>query len=275
MNKKELLRAAKTLGITSVSAKNNEDEIREAINAKLGNPAPDADLSGEQRAEITDSYAAIVNEAGPESVASEGAVMPTLRDIPNLSPNGKWQGKRARIRRTKTGHQDMGGALMRWNGWPTIIPLDVVVDIAWPIFIALKAAVGLNLEVTQEADPTNKARIHNIMKESRYDKYPHQYMGVTPGTENLPESAWEYTLDQYVDGFPGYTVRMWRQLSVLWEITDVESGIKPGMGHEAEIITRKNSIHSKLNLPFTDDKAMLLRIRNERRSDIGMEAKAA
>ncbi len=274
----ELLKAAKTLGTTSVNKNTNKDDLLAAINNVLGNPtgAGKSELNAEQQAEITESFAAVVNKAGPESVATKsGPVKAGARDIPNLSPNGQWQGKRARIKRTVTGHQDIGGALFRWNGWPTLIPLDREVDVAWPIWEILKGTVGVRVEVEQVEDPRDKGKINNIINQSKYNKYPYQFMGVTPGTEHLPESAWEYTLDQYVEGFEGFTARMWRQLCALWEMNDKDSGIKPGMGPEAEVEARRNAVHYLLNLPQTDDRDVRAAVRNEKRADIGMEAKAA
>jgi len=273
--KQDLLKAAKTLGIDNVSNADGMNVIRAAINAKLGQPdLPNHDQ--EQQDEITDSYAAVINKHGEEAIArTTGAVLATRTNIPNLSPDGVWQGKRARIRRVKTGHNDMGGAIFKWNGWPAIIPLDQEVDIAWPIFGIIQACKGMRMEIAQEEDQRDKGRVQNIRNISYYDKYPYQFLGVTPGTEDLPESAWEYTLDQYVEGFPGYSVRMWRQLCVVWELSDEQCKIMAGIDPVQESKVRANAIHYHLNLPQTEDVALRKRVRNEKRQDIGMSTKAA
>lgn len=276
MNKTELLECAQKLGIREVNKANRIDEIRSAINAKLGNPDIPG-LNEEQQDEVTDSYAAVVVQAGDGAIAGPtGAVHATAKNIPNLSPSGVWHGKRARLRRIKTGNNDMAGAIFNWNGWPCIIPIDAAyVDVAWPIYEIIRGCIGMRLSIRQEQDPRTPSRVSNILERTDYDKYPFEFMGVTPGTEQLPESAWEYTLDRYVEDFNGYTVRMWRQLCVLWEIPDEHCKIMAGMLPEDESAARRNAIHYHLNLPQGVDRQMRERVRDEKRADIGMTAKAA
>ena len=273
ITKRELLAAARTLRIKGVNTNTPNDEIQAKINAVLGSP----DLGDDdQRKQTAEAVSVAVAKHGEEALATEtGAVLATVRDIPNLSPTGQWHGKRAKIKRVKTGHNDMGGAVFMWNGWPCIIPIDKAVDIAWPIFEIIQGCTGMEMEITQEEDPKDRARVQNKKNITYYDKYPYQFMGVTPGTENLPESPWEYTLDMYVEDFPDYTVRMWRQLCILWEINDTEANIVPGAGPEKEIQVRRNAIHYALNLPMGVEMEMRHRIRDEKRGDIGLEAKAA
>ncbi len=268
--KQRNLTAARMLGIKGLTKDSTEDEIRQAISVVLGEP----DLGNDdQNAEKTDSYTAVIAKHGEEAIASAtGAVKTSAQNIPNLSPTGVWNGKRARIRRVKTGHNDMGGAIFNWNGWPTIIPIDLDVDIAWPIYEIIQQCTGMEMEITQEEDPKNKARVRNVKNITYFDKYPYQFKGVTPGTEHLPESPWEYTLDMYAQDFPDFTVRMWRQLCILWEITDEQAKIKPGVGPEKEIETRRNAVHYLLNLPQGVEGAVRQRVRDEKRSDIGMKA---
>jgi len=277
-NMKELLKAAKILGIRGVNNQTPEDEVRRKVNEKLGNPETGiAGFDGQAEVDArTDAFAATVVKHGEEAIASQtGAVTARANNIPNLSPTGQWEGKRARIRRVKTGHNDMNGAIFNWNGWPCIVPIDEDVDIAWPILGIIQQCTGMQMEITQDEDPRDAARVHNTKHITYYDKYPFQYKGVTPGTEHLPESPWEYTLDMYVEEFPKYTVRMWRQLCVLWEISDKQAGVVPGIGPEEEMKLRNNAIHFALNIPQGADRPMRFRVRNEKRGDIGMEAKAA
>ena len=272
------LSAARILGIKGLSLENSLKELHSAINAKLGNPdSGDDDLDKE----ITDSHAATIVEHGVEAIASAtGPVVASVRDIPNLAPSGQWEGKRAHLKRTKTGHNDMSGAIFNWNGYPCIIPIDIWVDIPWPILNIIKNCRGMDMDIRQEDDPRDKSKVRNVKEETFFDKYPFQFEGVTPGTEHLPESPWEYTLNMYVEDFPGYTVRMWRQLCILWEISDVEAKISAGISPKAEIETRRNAIHFKLSLPLAqseDDKEgvpveLRQKIRNEKRLDIGMGA---
>jgi len=169
----------------------------------------------------------------------------------------------------------MSGAIFNWNGYPCIIPIDTVVDIPWPIFEIIKNCVGMEMEIRQEDDPHDKGKVRNIKEIEYFDKYPFQFMGVTPGTEDLPESPWEYTLDAYVEDFPGFSVRMWRQLCILWEINDKQAKIVPGVEPDEEIRTRRNAIHYLLNLPQGAEAGMRRRVRNEKRVDIGLPAMAA
>jgi len=273
--KQELLQTCKILGVEGVNSKTTNDELRTAINAKLGNP--DLDVNDQDaNNEKTESYAAVIAKAGPESVASAtGPVVSEAHNIPNLAPTGIWEGRRAKMRRVKTGHNDMNGALFNWNGYPCIIPLDSVVDVPWPIYEIIKNCVGMEMEIRQEDDPKDRSRVVNVKDITYFDKYPFQYMGVTPGTEDLPESPWEYTLDMYVEGFKGYSVRMWRQLCILWEINDAQANIKPGISPEQEIETRRNAIHFQLNLPMNAEPIIRRQVRNEKRVDIGLPAMAA
>jgi hypothetical protein len=273
--KQELLDTAVMLGIKGVTTKTPLAELRSMINAKLGNPDLGTDDQDGKDAK-TDSYAAVISKAGPESVAkATGAVTAKPHNIPNLAPTGIWEGKRAKVRRVKTGHNDMNGAIFNWNGYPCIIPIDVDVDIPWPIFGIMQQCVGMEMEIRQEDDPRDKGKVRNIKNITYYDKYPYQYKGVTPGTEDLPESPWEYTLDQYVDDFPGFTVRMWRQLCILWEISDAQAKIVPGVSPEEEMETRRNAVHYLLNLPQDADADLRQKVRDEKRSDIGLEERAA
>jgi len=269
MTKQQLLQIAKTLGLTSVDRTMKVDDIRTAVNAKLGI----VDSADDQQNQKAESLSRVVLQHGKEAIATEsGAVTAQPRNIPNLSPSGQWEGKRARIRRVKTGHNDMGGAIFNWNGWPTIIPIDQTVDVAWPIFGIIQNTVGMKMNIRQE---TVGDKVNNVKDITHYDKYPFQFLGVTPGTEDLPESAWEYTLDAYVGDFKDFSVRMWRQLCVLWEINDAQANIKPGTDPDEESIARSNAIHYHLNLPQGVDLETRQRVRNEKRQDIGMEAKAA
>jgi len=273
--KQDLLKTAKVLGIEGVNTKSTIDELRAAINVKLGNPDLGAD-DQEAKDERTDSYAATIAKAGPESVASEtGAVKAKVNNIPNLAPTGIWEGRRAKVRRVKTGHNDMSGAIFNWNGYPCIVPIDMDVDIPWPIFEIIKNCVGMEMEIRQEDDPRDRGKVRNIKEITYFDKYPFQFKGVTPGTEVLPESPWEYTLDMYVEDFKDYSVRMWRQLCILWEINDAQAKIVPGVSPEEEATTRRNAIHYQLNLPMDASIAIRKQIRNEKRVDIGLPAMAA
>lgn len=264
----ELLKTAKTLGISSVGTSSSKEELRAAIQAVLGEPDSAADQASNDQ--VTDSIANVVAKHGEEAIATAtGAVLAGANSIPNLSPNGKWEGKRARVLRTTTGQNDMGGAIFNWNGWITIIPIDTPVDVAWPIYEILKETVGVKVRVTQEQDGE---KIKNVMHKTEYRKYPFQFMGVTPGTENLPEHAWEYTLDQYVEGFKDFTVQMWRQLCVLWELTDSGIGLGPGVSPTEEVKIRENAIHAHLNLPYGVPRETREVIRDQKRVNIGMKA---
>lgn len=282
MKRQDLLKAAKTLGV-AIENTMTADDLRAAINAKLGVPTDfqqDDDAkqpeTTERQDRVTDSMAAVVNQAGPDAIATAtGPVLAESNSIPNLTPNGRWEGKRAKVIRTRTGHMDMGGAIYRWNGWPTIIPINEEVDVAWPIYEIMKNTIGTNVSVRQKIDPDKPARVENIIERSQYQKYPFSFLGVTPGTEHLPESPWEYTLDVYVEDFPGFTVRMWRQMCVMWEMSDRECGVEAGMNPDEEITVRRNAIHYKLNLPMTEDRELRARVRNQKRAEIGMTAKAA
>ncbi len=269
MNKEQLLEIAYRLGIRDLVMEDSNAKISAAINEVLGKPIIEED-------EIPESIAHSILSSGPDAVAKAGAQPNTnTKNIPNLTPTGIWHGKRCRLRRPKTGTNDMAGAIFNWNGFICIIPIDVEVDVAWPIFEAIKLCNGMKMKIRQEEDPRNPARVNNVKEIDYYRKYPYEVIGITPGTEDLPESPWEYVLDQYVDNFPGFTVRMWRQLCVQWEISDNEAGVMPGMKPKQEVEARRNAVHFNRNLPVTTDLQMRMRVRNEKRADIHMRPKAA
>src|SRR3990172_9072330 len=110
--KQEYLAAAKVLGLKGLSMNSNLDELRSAVNAVLGLPdLTPTDQSNQQ----TDQVATIIAKHGHEAIARPtGPVVAPFGNIPNLAPTGIWEGKRARIRRVKTGHNDMGGAPFNW-----------------------------------------------------------------------------------------------------------------------------------------------------------------
>jgi len=257
---------------TEAELQSEIDRVLGEPNIQIGSDEENAQANANQQGAVATALA----KHGEQAVAkSTGAVLANSGNIPNLSPTGIWQGKRARLKRTPTGNNDMGGAIFGWNGYPTIIPLNQTVDIAWPIFIVIQNCVGMDMEITSEEEQKNKTRIIKKTNITYVDKYPIQYMGVTPGTEQLPESPWEYTLDMYVDDFAGYSVRMWRQLCILWEISDAQAEVKPGISPDKEAEQRSNSIHFKLNLPKDAERIVRERVRDQKRSDISMEAKAA
>lgn len=276
----KLLETARLLGCKGVDKNTKKADLEAAIAETLGISTDSTafPMTDEQVSKRIESDADLITKHGEGAIAKPtGAVkvVPGTESIPNLSPTGIWQGKRARIRRIKTGNNDIGGAIFRWNGYPLIIPIGVEVDIPWPFLNIIEDAVGMTLTIDQEDDPNNKARVINKQTKEFYQKYPIEMRGVTPGTENLPESPWEYTLDQYAAGFEGFTTRMWRQLCILWEISDADAGVKPGMDPEQEDQARSNAIHFKLNLAKTDDPRVRDQVRNAKRSDIGMASKAA
>lgn len=266
MNKEQLLECAYRLGIRGLTTENTNGMIMSKIAEVLGKPAIQED--GE---EVSESLLNTIITAGPDTVAKEsGPVLHRAQNIPNLTPTGVWHGKRARIKRPKTGTNDMNGAIFNWNGLICIIPIDVEVDIAWPIYEAIQLCNGMRMKIRQEEDPRDAAKVQNIKEIEYYRKYPYEFIGVTPGTEKLPESPWEYTLDMYVDHFPGFTIRMWRQLCILWEITNEVAGVRPGMKPRDEIRQRREAIHFDRNLPLSEDIALRMRVRNEKRADIHM-----
>jgi len=281
ITKRELLATARVLGIKSVNSNSTLPELRKAVNEKLGVPDlgthdDDPTVSQDLKDKRTDSYAALISASKDVEVATDFvASPPETLDIPNLAPTGRWGSRRARLKRTKTGHNDMSGAIFNWNGYICIIPLDVVVDVPWPILNIIRNCMGMNMEIRQEDDPRDKGKVMNIKEIQYYEKYPIQYMGITPGTEVLPASPWEYTLNEYVNGFENFTVRMWRQLCILWEISDSEAKIKPGVGPKDECITRCNAVHYRLNLPLEASADLRERIRGERWVDMGLTEKAA
>jgi hypothetical protein len=171
-DRNKLYAAATKLGCENINQRSTADELREAIAEKLGVVDAEGSLpAGEARdlhvMRTTDSYAQQIADDNLSVAGPTGAVVGGRDDIPNLTPNGKWQGKRARVVRVQTGNADMAGAIFRWNGWPTLIPISRECDVAWPIFEIMRNAVGVRGEVRQEFDPNRPGVVKNRLETTK------------------------------------------------------------------------------------------------------------
>ncbi len=113
---------------------------------------------------------------------------------PELKNIDSWGGKRMMVRVYKpSADADSPQEYFQvtWEGQKRYFAYNINVDLAWPHFQALKNAEKTRLD--QEELKDNKGiltGIKNVWTPS--PRYHFNVVGVTPGTENLPESTLEY-----------------------------------------------------------------------------------
>lgn len=119
----------------------------------------------------------------------------TVGRIPNLGPSGKWEG---RMRRVKILNPDKNSekktVSLAWEGRPWDVLYDTVVDMPWPYWCQLKDAVHRDESSVDVVDwvKDKKGRLSKIVTPVEYPVHNYQDMGDVPGTEDLPESYFDF-----------------------------------------------------------------------------------
>lgn len=119
--------------------------------------------------------------------------------IPNLRPTGKWEGRMRRVTIRKKDQESKSGAFkVGWEGVLWAIAYDTPVDMPWPYWQSLKNTDFLDdrsLNVTKfdhaEDGQLIVTRTPRWIKTVMYDDF-----GDVPGTENLPESYFDFYLKE-------------------------------------------------------------------------------
>ena len=174
LTKQQLLAAAKTLGLTFAPA-TAEKTMRVRLCETLGKNV-DAD------------------EASKPKPAPRFKTNGIFDPKPELKNIDDWGGKRMSVRVYKpSADADSPQEYFQvtWEGQKRYFAYNINVDLAWPHFQALKNAEKTRLD--QEELKDNKGiltGIKNVWTPS--PRYHFNVVGVTPGTENLPESTLEY-----------------------------------------------------------------------------------
>ena len=118
-----------------------------------------------------------------------------LRVMPNLTGNGKWDGRMRRVTYIKSDPNSQEDVITcRWeevkqdliNGKPT--------DLLWPLWENLKNSVDITLEKEFDFEKSgkNKGRLMVSEKTTMKPKYTYVDHGDVPGTEGKPEDYLRY-----------------------------------------------------------------------------------
>lgn len=122
--------------------------------------------------------------------------------IPNLSPSGKWEGRMRRVTVINPDPKSEKKTVsLAWEGKPWDFAYGETVDMPWPYWSALKDAVyrdDRSVEVT-EWERDKKGRISKVVTPVEYPVHNYQDMGDVPGTENLPESYFDFFRKRALD----------------------------------------------------------------------------
>ena len=108
----------------------------------------------------------------------------TGRRPPNLRSVLNWEGKRYRIKAMATQENGERAYPVAWESevfW--IDPKAAYQDVPAPIFHSLNDAEGMTLSLKWKQE-----RMETERTITKFKRFPFSLMGVTPGTENLPES---------------------------------------------------------------------------------------
>lgn len=113
---------------------------------------------------------------------------------PYLGVDGRWGGKRHNlIVFTPPQNTELSSKYFQlgWEGRTLYFAYDTKLSMAHPYYEALKGCIVRKLTQRPIRDDENiQTGVENIHSESQ--RFPHQYIGVVPGTEHLPESLCQY-----------------------------------------------------------------------------------
>lgn len=113
---------------------------------------------------------------------------PTWPLVPPLHTGGKWGGKMYRVIITSRLAEDKGCPLT-WENWTVNAALNEPVDLPEPHYMRLVDCV--TDEIRQKRIETDSGETWEKLK-TPFRQFNFQPLGVTPGTEHLPGSMWEY-----------------------------------------------------------------------------------
>lgn len=118
-----------------------------------------------------------------------------LRVMPNLSGNGKWDGRMRRVTYVKSDPNSSEDVITpRWEEVKQDLQNGVPTDLIWPLYENLISAVDIALEKDFEFEKSgkNKGRLMVTETTKRTPKYTYIDHGDVPGTEDKPEDYLRY-----------------------------------------------------------------------------------
>lgn len=131
------------------------------------------------------------------NVVSIKSQLPSLRKLPNLygNGNGKWEGRQRRVTyqaRSPTDGEQVITA--RWEELKQDLISGVPTDMPWPLYMNAFNAVDIHFEKVHDLEKSGKykGRLITTEVETTTKKYLIQDLGDVPGTEDLPESFYDY-----------------------------------------------------------------------------------
>ncbi len=167
---------------------------------------PEAHETDEQVREAILTVYPECRNAEPESMKLEPKVenvthiseasIPELRKMPNLSGNGKWEGRMRRVQYNRSTPAKYEDALpVRWEESFIQLKHGVVTDIPYPFYHNIMSAINIDLtteivEVKAHGVPRGTKQLE--ISESISKKYNINDLGDTPGTEHLPENYGDF-----------------------------------------------------------------------------------
>lgn len=168
--REELLQYCEDLGITDVRANADMQLLKQRIFSTLG---------------IADR---VIVSGGTAAKIYKSKILPTV----NLTPSGRWGGRRRRIKVPRPSNATKSEAAMPigWNGKATYwLPFDEPIDVPYPIFNILRQT-RLPRVVQRETEGPGKTT--EITTGWEFSDLPFSDYGDTPGTTELPCSLTEW-----------------------------------------------------------------------------------
>lgn len=254
----QLRKFAKQVGV-KLHTNDNLDRIKAKIAEKLGEfgyvntEAGETNASDDAQERARSAGVGLIMSGAADTGLSPYPTNIPKGRLPNLLPFKKpWGGRRMRVKRL-VGSQDAQRILfVHWNGYPFVIGLEAeYADLPWPHYNVLNDAVSERLKQKKVLDDEGRAMYENIWYPVK--SFPIERIGVTPKTEHLPRSFKEYFFSAYAEGFPDWTLMMWKQAAQAYGYDDKSLGIKPSTPQAEQLAARRSTLLDRLNLADLGD----------------------
>lgn len=113
---------------------------------------------------------------------------------PNLLPGARWGGKRHNLmvfQPSQESEQSSRYFQLTWEGWKLNFSYGIKLSMPHPHFEVLKGSIRrIITQQTKRDEQGFQIGVDNI--ETELPRFNYQYIGIEPGTENLPESLSDY-----------------------------------------------------------------------------------
>lgn len=163
--------------------------LRKALCAMCNLPEPGGPNANQQAPQ---------DRGGPQPAALNPKVG-KLGKVPNLSPTGRWEGRRRRVQFARANNPE-GTITLGWAGeqkWTILTPC--VVDMPYPYWETVRSRVLVDdlSDNVREYNYNKKKKVLEVTVEPvSTPVYNYVDMGDTPGTEHLPVSYFEFFKEQ-------------------------------------------------------------------------------